>query len=112
MSVHDPRADLDEIADAINRIVERTSGVDRPSFLANDILRDAVAMQLLILGEAARRLPLDFRATAPNVPWTQIIATRNRIAHGYGGLDWNIVWDIAMFELPKLAPEIEALISS
>jgi uncharacterized protein with HEPN domain len=111
MSGNNPCADLSEIADAIERIADRTSGLDRAAVLANDVLRDAVAMQLLVLGEAARRLPETVRVSAPDVPWAQIIATRNRIAHGYSGLNWIIVWDIATLELPKLAPHFDALLA-
>jgi len=111
MSGNNPRADLSEIADAIQRVADRMSGLDRDAFLANDVLRDAVAMQLLVLGEAARRLPVDIHKSAPDVPWAQIIATRNRIAHGYSGLNWIIVWDIATLELPKLAPHFDALLA-
>jgi uncharacterized protein with HEPN domain len=58
---------------------------------------------------AACRKPV--RVSAPDVPWAQIIATRNRIAHGYTGLNWIIVWDIATLELPKLAPHFDALLA-
>jgi uncharacterized protein with HEPN domain len=82
MSGNDPRADLSEIADAIGRIAKRIDGIERAAFLADDILRDAVAMQLLVLGEAARRLPQDVRESASLVPLSQIIAMRNRIGTG------------------------------
>jgi uncharacterized protein with HEPN domain len=68
-------------------------------------------MQLLVLGEAARRLPEAVRESAPDVPWAQIIPTRNRIGHGYSGLNGIIVWDIATLELPKLAPHFDALLA-
>jgi uncharacterized protein with HEPN domain len=100
------------MADALKRVADRTSGQDRAAFAASVVLRDCVAMRLLALCEAARRLPEAVRASAPHVPWAQIIATRNRIAHGDSGLNWINVWDIAMLELPKLAPHFDALLAT
>jgi len=48
---------------------------------------------------------------APDVPWREIVGTRNRVAHGYLGISPTTVWDILTVELPALRPRLEALLS-
>jgi len=63
-----------------------------------------------IMGEAARALPQDVRALAPEVPWPKVIGMRNVLVHGYFEIDTDIVWEAATRDLPALRPAIEALL--
>lgn len=55
-----------------------------------------------IIGEAASRVSASTRDAHSNIPWGQIIGTRNRLVHGYDQIDYNILWQIISVELPTL----------
>ena len=55
-----------------------------------------------LIGEASTHVPPEVRALAPDLPWRDIIGTRNRLAHAYLGIDADAVWDIVASELPRL----------
>jgi uncharacterized protein with HEPN domain len=55
----------------------------------------AVLHATALIGEAASRLSPEFRQVHPEVPWREIIGTRNRIIHGYENVKLDTVWDIA-----------------
>ena len=84
-------------------------GMDLTEFLADGRTQLALAMVLVNIGEMAsrvmRRNP-GLVAQHPEMPWQQMTNMRNRIAHGYDRIDFNIVWDIARDSLPVLASEI------
>jgi uncharacterized protein with HEPN domain len=63
-----------------------------------------------IVGEAAARIPDSMRATHPEIPWREIIGTRNRLIHGYDAVDYDILWTIVTADFPPLARQIKALV--
>lgn len=63
-----------------------------------------------IVGEAASRLDADFRNEHPRIPWGDIIAMRNRLAHAYFDVDLDIVWSTSKEELPELILQIESML--
>lgn len=93
---------LVEIEDAISNISAFTSGLDQQTFVADVRTCAATAMFLVVIGEAARRLPAAVQDEAPEIPWPVIVSLRNRIAHGYRSIDHNIVWGIVQAHLPPL----------
>ncbi len=85
-------APLQDIATAAERITRFAEGIDYAMFIGNEEKQSAVFGQIVIIGEAANRLPPAFRAAHPQVPWVKMIGMRNRIVHGYDEVDWDIVW--------------------
>jgi uncharacterized protein with HEPN domain len=71
--------------------------------------RDAVAMNLLVIGESAARLPVVIRDLEPEIDWRAAIDLRNRIAHGYASISFSIVWPIVVVELPGLRAAVERI---
>ena len=55
---------------------------------------DAVVRNLEIIGEAAKNLKDEVRSSMPDIEWRKIIGLRNRIIHGYFGIDREIIWRI------------------
>lgn len=76
-----------EIETAIGYIESFIVGFDEASFLVDSRTSAAVAMYLIVVGESARALSPDAQSEAPEIPWTQVIGLRNRIAHGYQTID-------------------------
>lgn len=93
---------LVEIEDAIGHIRAFTQGLDGPAFVADARTCAATAMYLMVIGEAARRLPASVQGEAPEIPWPMIVSLRNRIAHGYRSIDHQIVWEIVDTHLAPL----------
>ena len=93
--------------DAVERMRRYLEGVDFEDFEANEVLQDAVIRQLEILGEAANRVDPEYRRSAPQIPWSKVIGTRNRLIHGYLSVDLEIVWHTATHHIPRLKPGLE-----
>jgi uncharacterized protein with HEPN domain len=100
--------DIIEAADAIQKFL---SGVERINFLKNDLLRSAVLQKLSIIGEAAARLPLEFRKQHPAIEWEDIIGFRNIAVHSYFAVDWSIVWVAATQEAPQLRSIVSEILA-
>lgn len=73
--------------------------------------RDAVALNLLVVGESAARLPTSVRELEPDIDWRAAIDLRNRIAHGYSSISFTIVWSVVVVELPGLRAAVERIIA-
>jgi uncharacterized protein with HEPN domain len=69
--------------------------------------RDAVAMRLIVLGEASRHIDDATAAKLPTIPFSDIRATRNRIAHDYSKVNFRIVWEISQKDIPPLIAALE-----
>ena len=107
--MRDPAERLRDMLDAIAAI-ERYRGRDRASFERDELLQVWFLRNLQILGEAARGIPEDVRALAPDVPWPNIVGMRNVLVHGYFEIDTDIVWDAANRDVPALEPALQRLL--
>src|SRR5438128_631208 len=103
---------LRDMVEAADNIAFRIAGRSRERFLGDRTVRAAVLHELTVIGEAAARLPAEFRAHHPEVPWSKIIAFRNLLVHEYFGLDWPIVWDTATALVPELREQVARVLSS
>lgn len=63
-----------------------------------------------IIGEAANRVSPATQDAHPNIPWKQIVGTRNRLVHGYDEVDFDVLWRIVSVELPPLVEQLEAIL--
>ncbi|HEY8388416.1 MAG TPA: HepT-like ribonuclease domain-containing protein [Parasegetibacter sp.] len=70
---------------------------------------DAVIRNFEIIGEAANRLPDEFKKLHPSVDWQKIRGFRNRIVHDHMGIDYHIVWNIKEQFLPNLLNSLKQL---
>ena len=100
------------VADMIafaEKVVVYTEGLDQEKFVASGLNYDATVHNLILLGEAASHIPDRVRAFAGEIGWKQIVATRNRLIHGYLGIKNEVVWDIIQNEIPVLIEQLYAL---
>lgn len=95
---------LSHIVKYCEQIEETTAlfGADYDTFCANNTFRNACCMCLLQIGELSNSLSEDFRAAHAAIPWKQIRGFRNIIAHAYGTVEPQIVWEIITTELSRL----------
>lgn len=84
-----------------------TEGLDQSSFVDDRRSYDATLRNLELIGEAARSVPEAIRAELPQVPWRQVIATRNHLIHAYLGIDDDTIWSILQDDLPALIQQLD-----
>ena len=106
MTQKDDTVYLREILDCIAQIESYIQGISYETFHNERMRRDAVILQIANIGESARKLSNDFRKKHFEVPWLQIINMRHRIAHEYGSLDLQAVWDTATMDVAPLKEAI------
>ena len=85
------------------------AGMTRQGFLQDTQVQDSVIRRLGIIGEAAGRISPDFRDAQPEIQWSEIRGMRNRVIHGYGDVDMDVVWDTVERDIPHLIQIIESL---
>ena len=89
------------------------SRLSRTETFQNDpIYRNAAALCILQIGELVGKLTDEFRAQHPAVPWRQIKAMRNIVAHSYGTVDPETTWEIITDDIPALKKYCETIIAS
>lgn len=84
--------------------------MDFEGFAGNEMVVDAVARNLGVIGEAARNVPDDIKQRHPEVPWSRMIGLRNLVVHEYFGIDLGIVWEIVRVNIPETRPMIEEIL--
>jgi uncharacterized protein with HEPN domain len=109
MTQRDERLYFAEILSAIGRALEYTAG-GQEAFFADPKTQDAVVRNIEIMGEAVRGVSDATRQAHPEVPWSKIAGTRDRVIHGYFNVDLDIIWEIVAKELPGLRQRIAALL--
>jgi uncharacterized protein with HEPN domain len=99
---------LADILEAAEKIAVRAAK-GRAAFDADEDTQIVLVHLIQVIGEAAAGLSDEFIARHPEVPWRQIIATRNRVVHGYFEVDLDILWDVAVIDVPQLASQVLAI---
>ena len=89
-----------------------TVGQDQTSFEADSLRYDATIRNLELIGEAASNVPRPVRDAFPDVPWRSIVALRNRLIHGYSGIDNDIVWTIVRDAVPETLSALRHLLET
>ena len=79
----------------------------REKFISRKMLQDAVIRKIEIIGEAVKNLPKEFKEEHPEIPWKDIASMRDKVIHGYFGVDLDLVFDIAQRDIPELRRKIE-----
>lgn len=108
-AVREWRFYLDDMIGFAGKVLVYTEGLDQAGFEASNLTYDATLRNLELIGEAATRIPDAVRARHPDIPWRLIIATRNRLIHGYLGIDNDTIWSIVRDEIPQLLVQLHGV---
>lgn len=101
---------LEHIKTETDFLLRHSESLTYELFLSDEILRRAFSRSLEIIGEATKNIPEQFRQKYPDVDWRGIGGLRDKLIHHYFGIDYEIVWDILIHEIPELNKQIDAII--
>ena len=108
---HYCRLHIQDMIDYCEKILTYTKGLEHEAFSADTLVYDAILRNLVLIGEAANHIPDDIRDAHPEIYWRRFIATRHRLAHGYPGIDVDVIWDVIRTDVPNQLPELRNLLS-
>lgn len=99
-----------DIYQAIKLIFKYAENVSYQELLENQEKQDAILRRIMIIGEATKRLSLEFRQQHSSIPWKQIAGMRDIITHNYDNVDLEEVWTVITVNLPSLYKYISPLL--
>jgi len=100
---------VEDILESIELIESYVANMDIENFKNDRKTIDAVVRNFEIIGEASRNIPDEIKNKYQNVDWKGMIGLRNRIAHGYFGINLTIIWEILKQELPLLKEKMKQI---
>lgn len=101
---------LRDIFVSASKIQGLTEGSSLEALSRDDTAQAAVLYHLVIIGEAASKLPSVLLERYPEVPWHAVVALRNRVIHGYFGIDWNLIWQAVTEHVPALRETVARIL--
>ena len=109
MSEHSHRIVALDMLTAMEKAMAFTENITKEQFMADERTRDAVYLNLIVLGEAASRMPEHIIQRHGDIPWQKMVSTRNALVHGYDKIDDSIVWNIVRGILPSLIEQVKKI---
>ena len=99
-----------DILQAAEKVLEYSQGLSEEAFLTSSLYQDAIVRQLMVVGEAAKRISREFRHDHPEIPWKKIAGCRDILVHDYFHVDLSKVWEIVQQDLPTLVRILSAIV--
>jgi uncharacterized protein with HEPN domain len=101
---------LQHIRTETQYLLDRVQGLEKETFLHDETLKRAFVRSLEIIGEAVKQLPNDLTQRYSHLEWRAMAGMRDRLIHGYFGVDYDIVWDVVLNKIPGLQREVEHIL--
>ena len=98
--------------DAIEQLEKYTRGMSESEFFSRPMVQDAVARQIEIVGDAARKVSAEFQGLHPKLPWLKTIDIHSKIVREDFKLNLAMVWDVIQDDLPLIKQTIRKLLQS
>lgn len=97
---------IDDILESMDKIQAYIETVGEDEFYSDSEKQDAVLRRMLVIGEATKNIPAEFRTKYPDVPWQKMAGLRDIIVHQYFGVTLGLIWRVANSDLPLLRKRI------
>ena len=102
---------LHHILDSARKAVQFSHGKSRDDLAKDELLALAIMRLLEVIGEASTGITQGLRTKYPEIPWRQMSDMRNRLIHGYFDINYDLVWETAVEELPPLIIRLEKVLA-
>ena len=99
-----------DILKAASLIQDFSANLSREQFAGDLKTQSAVLHQIIILGEAVKRLSSEFRQLHPSLPWADIPGMRDRCIHAYDNVDLDVVWEVVSVHVPKTIDYVQSIV--
>jgi len=103
---------LRHILDETEFLIDRAQGLTRDQFMRDATLKRAFVRSLEVIGEASKQIPDEFKQKYPHLEWRAMAGMRDRLIHGYFGVDYEIVWDVVTNKIPLLHQAIKRIVEA
>jgi len=102
---------IEDIISAIESIESFVEDMSYDDFIVDDKTSSAVIRKFEIIGEATKHIPDWIKDKYPEIPWKYMAGMRDRLIHGYFGIDYKLVWNTIKVDLPNLRIELERVLN-
>ncbi|MDR0854619.1 MAG: DUF86 domain-containing protein [Clostridiales Family XIII bacterium] len=109
---HRNKITLEKMIGEADFIAVSIKDIDVESFTSDEIIKRAVTMSLINIGELTNALTEEFRTETPNIKWNLLRRTRDKVAHHYIDLDPRITWQTVTESVPELRNQLIELTKS
>ncbi len=102
---------LQHMLDETHYLLDHMRDLNKDVFLRDETFKRAFVRSLEIIGEAAKQIPNDIRQQYSHIEWRTIAGMRDRLIHGYFGVDYELVWDVIETKVPVLQRELTNMLA-
>ena len=103
---------LEDIRGSCEKILRYSKGLAFKQFYSDEKTVDAVIRNIIIIGEAVKKLPDDLKFRHNTIEWRKIAGLRDIVVHAYFGIDEDILWDVVQNKIPALLNDIKMILES
>jgi uncharacterized protein with HEPN domain len=100
------------ILDEVDYLLQTSEDLSQDDFLKDETLRRAFVRSLEIIGEATKHIPPEVLDAHPEIDWRATAGMRDKLIHGYFGVDYDIVWDVVRNKTGLLSEQISRILES
>jgi uncharacterized protein with HEPN domain len=99
-----------KIRDDFQFILNNTKGITLEKLSNNEVLLDSIMFRLIQVSENSLKLTEKFKSDFKTIPWSALKGMRNRIVHDYGNVDYTIIYETIVDEIPHCVDELNKIL--
>lgn len=93
---------VDKILTDLEFLINHTQFLTKNDIEENELLLDSIMFRIIQISENSNKLSDSFKANNQTIPWTSLKGMRNRIVHDYGEVDYSIIIDTVLYDIPRV----------